>query len=122
MLIAVSLLAYVDASEKPIQHLDLPDVSSIEEANRVFAETTTQLKQKTQLDSAELQEVHIITYSLERAITYFAQNLVGEKQLDAEKMAELVEQVHLESENNRATTTADYLKEYFSLAERFSSK
>ena len=113
---------YLNASEKPVQHLDLPEVTSIEEANRVFAETTAKLKQKTKLDDAELQEIHIITYSLERAIAYFAQNLVGEKQLHAEKMAELVEQVHLESENNRATSTAEYLKEYFGLAERFSSK
>ena len=48
---------YLNASEKPVQHLDLPEVTSIEEANRVFAETTAKLKQKTKLDDAELQEI-----------------------------------------------------------------
>jgi len=122
ILIAVGPFASLNASEKPVQHLNLPDVTSLEEANRVFVETTNKLKQKTQLDSAELQEIHIITYSLERAIAYFAQNSVGEKQLDAEKMAELVELVHLESENDRGTTTRRHLEEYFELAKRFSNK
>jgi len=37
-------------------------------------------------------------------------------------MAELVELVHLESENDRGTTTRRHLEEYFELAKRFSNK
>jgi len=108
------------ASEEPVQHLELADITSIEQAKKVFFETTTQLKSKTKLDSAELNEVHIVTYSLEKAVAYFSENTVGERQAVAKIMAELVELIHIGSENNRATQTSVYLSEYFKLAEMFA--
>ncbi len=63
----------------------------------------------------------MITYSLEKAVAYFADNTQGEQQAAANKIAEVVELVHIGSENNRAAETKSYLEEYFTLANTFSS-
>ena len=112
--------ADVSASDQPIQHLQLPDVTSYEEAKTVFSNTTLELQGKTQLDATELQEIHVITYSLEKALAYLVENTAGDRNAAASKMAELVELVHLASENNRAAETKTNLGEYFKLAESFS--
>ena len=108
-------------AEKPVQHLVLPDVETLAEAKQVFADTTAQIKTKTKLDAAELHDIHMITYSLEKAIAYFADNMTGEKQKAAQKMAQVVELVHLGSENNRQVETKIYLEEYFKLAQSFTA-
>jgi len=110
------------ASDKPVQHIELADITSFEEAKQVFSKATSELNAKDKLDAAELQEIHIITYSLEKAVAYFAENMQGEQQATAKKMAEMVEFVHIGSENNRSAETKTYLKEYFELADVFSSK
>lgn len=112
----------VAASEKSVQHLQLPDVTSIEEAKQVFFDTTAELQAKNKLDADELHEIHIITYSLEKAVAYFAENSADEQQAAAKKMAELVELIHIGSENNRAAETGAHLKEYFKLADAFSKQ
>lgn len=108
------------SEEEPIKHLEVPEIISSEEAKRVFIETTSELRTKTKLDASELHEIHIITYSLEKAIAYFAENMKDEQQAEAKKMAEVVELVHLDSENNRATKTREHLDQYFNLADAFS--
>lgn len=110
----------VVASDKPVQHLQLEDITTLDEAKRVFSETTAQIESKNKLDADELHDIHIITYSLEKAVAYFAENSTGEQQVTAKKMAEVVELVHLGSENNRAEETKVYLIEYFKLADKFS--
>jgi len=106
--------------EKPIQHLKLPDVTSHEEAVKVMKSTTDQLRGKKKLDAAELGEIHIITYSLEKAVAFFADNTSGSQQATAKKMAEVVEEIHLNSENNRTDKTKAALDEYFKLEKMFS--
>lgn len=107
--------------EKPIQHLKLPDITSQQKAVEVMKSTTVQLKSKKKLEDSELGNIHIITYSLEKAIAYFVENSVGDQQAAAKKMAEVVEAVHLNSENNRAEKTKAALDEYFKLAGAFIS-
>jgi len=108
------------ASEKPTQHLKLPDVTSAEQATKVMKETTKKLKAKKELNAAELSEIHIITYSLEKSIAYFADNTKGDQQAIAKKMAVVVEEVHLNSENNRKEETRKALDSYFKLKKSFS--
>ena len=95
----------VSATDEPVKHLDVPDIVSFEEAKRVFVETTLQLREKTKLDAAELHEIHMITYSLEKAVAYFSENMKDEQQEVAKKMAAIIERVHIGSENNRAADT-----------------
>ncbi len=106
--------------EKPVQHLKVADITNYAEAQSVFNETTAELKTKTDLNAKSMHEIHMITYSLEKAVAYFADNLKGEQQASAAHIAEVVELVHLGSENNRAEETAVYLEEYFKLADAFS--
>lgn len=105
---------------KPVQHLKLPNITSEEKAVEVMRSTTDKLKGKAKLDATELGEIHIITYSLEKAIAYFAENTTGDQQATAKKMAEVCEKVHLNSENNRAEKTKAALDEFFKLEETFS--
>ena len=107
------------AEEKPIQHRIVPDITDYAEARQVFAETTSEIKTKTKLDAGELHDIHMITYSLEKALAYFADNLEGDRQSSAAKIADVVELIHLGSENNRAAETKVYLDAYFELAQEF---
>lgn len=110
------------AAEKPVQHLKLADITSYDEAKKVFIETTSQIKSKTKLDAAELHEIHMITYSLEKAVAYFVENMKDEQKIAVKKIADVVELIHLGSENNRTVETKIYLEEYFKLAEAFAIK
>lgn len=108
------------ASEEPIQHLKLADVSSYEDAKQIFLNTTADIKSKQKLDAAELQEIHIITYSLEKSVAYFVEHLNGAQQDAAKALAEIVEEVHLDSENNRTAETKAHLESFFEMADRFA--
>jgi len=110
------------ASDKSVQHIELADIDSFDEAKQVFSETTSQLQEKAKLDAVELQNIHIITYSLEKAVAYFVENMQGEQQIAATKMAELVELIHIGSENNRPADVKVDLEAYFKLAETFSAQ
>jgi len=110
------------ASDKSVQHIELADIDSFDEAKQVFSETTSQLQKKAKLDAVELQNIHIITYSLEKAVAYFVENMQGEQQIAATKMAELVELIHIGSENNRPADVKVDLEAYFKLAETFSAQ
>jgi PBP1b-binding outer membrane lipoprotein LpoB len=109
-----------DQAEKPIQHLKLEDIATESSAVEVMQSTTEQLRAKTNLDALELHEIHMITYSLEKAVAFFAENLSGARQVTAQEMAIAVEEVHLSSENNRKDATKAALDQYFALFESFT--
>lgn len=109
------------ASEEPVQHLIVDDITSYQEAKQVFADTTADIKTKTKFDATDLHDIHMITYSLEKAIAYFVDNMEGEQKAAAEKMAAVVELVHLSSENSRNIEIQVYLEDYFKRAEAFSA-
>lgn len=118
---ASHVLAGGDSEEKPIQHLILADVASMEDAKQIFIEKTSEIKSKKKLDELELQQIHVITYSLEKSVAYFAQNLKGDRQDLAKEIAIVVEDIHLDSENNHQDKTKEHLNKYFDLAEKFIS-
>jgi len=107
--------------EKPVKHLDVAEVQNMEEAQAIFLAETEKLKSKTKLDNSELQEIHIITYTLEQSVAFFAENLDGEPQRLANEIAVVVENIHLDSENNRASETRAHLDKYFKMAESLAS-
>ena len=116
----ISFQAY--STEKSIKHKVVPDIVSMDEAKAVFAKTTSQLQGLTILDEAELHDVHMITYSLEKAVAYFVDNMIGGDTEMAAKMAELVELVHIASENNNAVETKNHLADYFEIAGDFEQR
>ena len=110
-----------DQAEKPIQHLKLENIATESSAVEVMQSTTEQLLAKNNLDALELHEIHMITYSLEKAVAFFAENLSGARQVTAQEMAVVVEEVHLSSENNRKEETKAALDQYFALFESFTT-
>ncbi len=118
---AMHVMASDDSKEEPIQHLKIADVASMKDAKKIFIETTSEIKSKKKLDQLELQQIHIITYSLEKSVAYFAENLKGERQELAKEIAVVVEDIHISSENNRQEETETYLNKYFNLADKFIS-
>ena len=110
-----------EQDEKPIQHLKLEDIATESSAVKVMQSTTEQLRAKTNLDALELHEIHMITYSLEKAVAFFAENLNGARQATAQEMAVVVEEIHLSSENNRKEDTKAALDQYFALFESFTN-
>jgi hypothetical protein len=118
---AFPVMAGSESKEEPVQHLKVADVTSMEDAKKIFLETTSEIRSKKKLDVAELQEIHVITYSLEKSVAYFVENAEGERKKLAEEIAVVVEDIHLSSENNRKKETQALLKKYFDLADRFSS-
>jgi len=115
-------LAPADASKKePVQHLKVAEVTSMEEAERIFVEKTAEIKAKKKLDVPELQEIHVATYTLEKSVAYFAENLTGERQELAKEIAVVVEEIHINSENNLKETTQQHLAKYFELADKLIS-
>jgi hypothetical protein len=118
---AFPVMASSESEQEPVQHLKMEDVTSMEDAKKIFLETTSEIRSKKKLDVAELQEIHVITYSLEKSVAYFVENAEGERKKLAEEIAVVVEDIHLSSENNRKKETQALLKKYFDLADRFSS-
>jgi predicted transcriptional regulator len=110
------------ATKEAIKHIDLPDITSYEEAKEVLSQTTAELLKKNKLDETELHEIHMITYSLEKAVAYLSENIKDDQQASVKEMARLVELVHVSAENNRATETEVYLREYFELANTYSER
>ena len=124
MLLFVSVVAFPtlatgESKEKPVQHLRVDNVVSMEEAKKIFIDQTAAIKSKKKLGVAELQQIHIITYTLEKSIEYFVKNLTGERQQLAKEMAIIVENIHVHSENNRKEKTQQHLTKYFKLADQF---
>ena len=113
------VLATDKAKEKPTQHLQVADVTSMAQAKEVFLDTTAQIKSKKKVDPEAASQIHIITYSLEKSIAYFADNLTGEKQVLAKEMAVVVEDIHLASEKNRLEDLKLQMGKYAALVDKF---
>lgn len=108
------------AKEEPVQHLKIAEVTTADEAKKIFVEKTAEIKAKTKLDVKELHDIHFITYTLEQSIAYYTRNLTGERQKLAEEMAVVVEEIHIASEKNRRVAAKVHLAKYFEMADRFA--
>ena len=115
------VMASDESREEPVKHLKIADVTSMKDAKKIFIEKTSEIKSKKELDQQELQQIHIITYSLEKSVAYFVENLKGERQKLAKEIAIVVEDIHISSENSRQEKTKTQLNKYFNLAEKFIS-
>lgn len=119
MLFSLSALAVDESKEKPTQHLQLADVQSMEEAKEIFIDKTAEIRAKQPLNLENASQIHIITYTLEKSVAYFAENLKGEKQEQAKEMAVVVEDIHITSESNRLEELKEHLNKYFGLVDEF---
>ena len=119
MLLSLSVLAADESKEKPTQHLKIADVNSMEEAKEIFIDKTAEIRSKKTLNLEEASQIHIITYTLEKSVAYFAENLKGEKQKQAKEIAVVVEDIHIASESNRLEKLKKHLNEYFDLVDKF---
>ena len=115
-------LPTIEKVKKPVQHLKIADITSLENATKIFKETVAQLQSKTKFDAAELHEIHMITYSTEKAIAYFGDNLTGDQKELAQKAAIILEEVHLASEGNNKEKTQKNLTEFLALASKIVLK
>ncbi len=115
---STSIEATGESKKKPTQHLIIADVTSMEDAEKIFVEKTAEIKRKTKLDVAELQEIHIITYTLEKSVAYLADNLTGEGQKLAKEIAVVVEDIHINAEGNLKEKTQSNLNRYFKLTDK----
>ncbi|MCO7224365.1 DUF6746 family protein [Pleionea sp. CnH1-48] len=119
--LAMNVQAGGESKEKPVQHIKVKDVTTMQDAKKIFVEKTSDIKSKTKLDAQELQQIHFITYTLEKSVAYYAENLKGDEQKLAKEIADVVENIHISSENNRQKETKKHLDTYFKLAEKFVS-
>ena len=117
--LSFNVFSATDIAEKPVKHLIVENMRSFSEARKVFLEMTSALKAKEVLDKDELHEIHMITYSLEKSLAFYAENLNGDAQKLAEDIAVVVEDIHLASENNRLGSTREFLSNYFELSQDF---
>jgi len=119
MFLSLPVLAAEVSKAKPTQHLNIPDVTSMEDAKLIFLRKTLEMKDKKSIGLEEASEIHIITYTLEKSVAYFAENLTGEKQSLAKQMAVVVEDIHINSESNQLHELEKHLKKYFDMADKF---
>jgi len=110
-----------EPKKKPTQHLKIADITTTQDAKRTFIDKTAELNRKTKLDVVELQEIHIITYTLEKSVAYFVENLTGERHKLAKQIAVIVEDIHINSEGNQKASTRKHLDSYTMMAEKFIS-
>ena len=119
MLFSFSVLAADESKEKPTQHLQIADVTSMEQAKEIFLDKTVEIRSKETLDLEAASQIHIITYTLEKSVAYFAENLEGEKQEQAKEIAVVVEDIHIASESNKLADLKKSLDNYFDLVDKF---
>lgn len=109
------------AKEEAIQHMKIADVTSMQEATKVFQNITADFKIDNTAKALDLHKLHITTYTLEKSIAYFTENLTGDEQNLAKKLAIVVEDIHINSENNRQEKTKSYLSKYVTLADKLNA-
>ena len=119
VLFSLSVPAGNESKEKPTQHLQVADVQSMEEAKAIFIDKTAEIRAKKPLNLENASQIHIITYTLEKSVAYFAENLKGEKQALAKEIAVVVEDIHIASESNRLEALKEHLNTYFGLVNEF---
>ena len=118
-LFSFSVLAAGESKDKPTQHLQLADVQSMQDAKAIFVDKTAEIRAKRPLSLENASQIHIITYTLEKSVAYFADNLKGEKQEQAKEIAVVVEDIHIASESNRLGELEEHLSKYFALVDEF---
>jgi hypothetical protein len=119
----ISFNTHISAGEsKPVSHIKLENITSSEAARSVFQKDTAELKAKSPLNNEALPNVHFITYSLEKSIAYYAEKGGDDVQVLAKEIADVVEAIHLHSENGRLEETQNNLQNYFILAETLEAK
>jgi hypothetical protein len=119
MLFSLPVLAADESNDKPTQHLQVADVKSMEEAKTIFIDKTAEIRAKTPLTLENASQIHIITYTLEKSVAYFAENLKGEKQELAKEIAVVVEDIHIASESSQLGELQDHINKYFDLTNQF---
>ena len=119
MFFSLTILASEESKEKPTQHLKISNVTSMNDAKAIFLRKTLEIMDKKNISLKEASEIHVITYTLEKSVAYFAENLRGEKQSLAKQMAVVVENIHISSESNRLEKLKKHLDEYSELADKF---
>jgi hypothetical protein len=119
MIFSLSVLAGDESNEKPTQHLQVADVQSMEEAKAIFLDKTAEIRAKKPLNLENASHIHIITYTLEKSVAYFAENLTGDRQELAKEIAVVVEDIHIASEGNRLEELKEHLNNYFVLVDKF---
>ena len=123
LILVISIVCFslpvLATEEKPVQHLKVQDITSMADAKEIFLAKTVEIRSKKELGVQEASQIHIITYTLEKSVAYFAENLKGKKQSIAKEMAIVVEDIHLTSENSRMEDLKKHLKKYFSLVDDF---
>lgn len=105
-------------AEEPVRHLNVEEVTSAEVANDIFKRDTERLRQFSQFDAAELNDIHMITYSLETAVAFFVSNSSGDRLAHFRQMAHVVEKIHVVSENGRGAETKRQLAKYFEMTDK----
>jgi hypothetical protein len=119
MIFSLSVLAGDESNEKPTQHLQVADVQSMEEAKAIFLDKTAEIRAKKPLNLENASQIHIITYTLEKSVAYFAENLTGDRQELAKEIAVVVEDIHIASEGNRLEELKEHLNNYSVLVDKF---
>lgn len=114
-----TVLAAVESKEKPTQHLKISDVNSMEEAKEILIDSTAKIRNLKTINLEKASQIHIITYTLEKSVAYFAENLKGDRQELAKEIAVVVEDIHIASENNRLEKINEHVNEYFNLVNKF---
>lgn len=117
--LALPAVASDDPNKQPVQHLKVPDVTSMQDAKAIFLEMNHEMLEKQDIGMQEAAEIHIITYTLEKSVAYFADNLTGDKQAQAKEMAVVVENIHLASESNQFAALNQHLNDYAELVDQF---
>jgi len=118
---ALPVMATENSKEISVKHVKIADVTSMEEAKSIFIKNTSEIRRKKKFNLLELQQIHIITYSLEKSVSYLVENLKDERQYLAKKIAVSVEDIHVNAENNRPQKTIEHLNKYLNLADKFIS-
>ena len=96
------------------------NILSLEKATTVFSEEVAFITGKEELTAGVLHEIHMSTYSLEKAVAYFVENSPGEEKSLADEIAVVVEEIHLASENNRTDDIRGFIDQLEKLAKKFA--
>lgn len=85
----------------------------------VVIDGTAEIAKRSAPDAVQAGEIHINTYTLEKGVAYFADNLTGERQALAREIAAVVEDIHVASERGRLDELAAHIDKYQGLIDRF---
>ena len=108
----IGLTLPVLADDRP-GHYEGKPAETLEQAVANFSEYNTRLEailERGELSSSDLHEVHRITYTLENALHKLEEEVEG--------LAEVLEEVHLASENADAATVEFRGREYLQMSRR----